>query len=143
MANVFLFLQIKANCSPRSLKKSVVSDLIVIQANRLQKKNNSIVKFLFFICFWQFFPFLCPRANLSHPSLNIPSFLQSDLSDWLPSLFLKEWLRVIHSDHSWQKSEGSNSLFLNSKSLFYSQKRVNCSKTDEQIPNTGFSLFLA
>ena len=49
-----------------SLKKNNVSDLLVIQANRLKKTSDSLEK-TFFVCFWQFFkkfspPFLCQKS---------------------------------------------------------------------------------
>ena len=68
------------------------------------------------------FPFLCPRANHSHRSSLILSFLKSDLRDSLPSLFTKEQLWPICSGRSWQKSDESDSLFFMIKSLFRSQK---------------------
>ena len=52
--------------------------------------RDSLNKIVFFICFWQFFPFLCPRVNCSLRSFLICSFLKSDLSDSLLSLFTTE-----------------------------------------------------
>ena len=42
---------------------------------------------------------------------------------------------VIRSGRSWQKSDGSDLFFFNSKSLFWSQKQANPLKTDEKIRN--------
>ena len=55
--------------------------------------------------FDSFPPFLCPRVNRSCPSSLIFSFLKSDLSDSLLSLFTKEWPWVISSDCSWKKRD--------------------------------------
>ena len=44
-----------------SLKKDDISSTLMIWSNRSQKN-------IFFICFWQFFPVFCPRANRSHRS---------------------------------------------------------------------------
>ena len=49
----------------RPLKKSDVSDLLVIQANRSQKTSDLLKKNLFFVCLDSCSPFLCPRANRS------------------------------------------------------------------------------
>ena len=76
--------------------------------------------------------YLCPIANCSHRSLLIRSFLKSDLSNSLPSLFTKEQPWAICSGRSWQKSNRSNLLFFTSESLFCSfahKKRAICSKT--------------
>ena len=75
-------------CSRCSLKKSDESDSLGIQVNCLQKDV---------FWFWQFFPFLCPKANLSHCYLLIRPFVKSDLSNLLPSLFTKEPPWVIGS----------------------------------------------
>ena len=53
-----------------------------------------------FSMFWQFFLFLCPKPNCSHRSLLNCTFLKSDLSYSLSSLFTKEWLWAIYSGHS-------------------------------------------
>ena len=76
-----------ANRSCRSLKKNDVSALLIIGSNHLQKTSDSLEKL---VCIWQFFPFLCPRANRSLCSSLILSFLKSQMSD---SLFCsqKNW----------------------------------------------------
>ena len=55
------------------------------QANRLKNSYFSYV-------FDSFFPILCFKANPSRCSSLIRSFLKSNLSDSLPSLFTREWL---------------------------------------------------
>ena len=87
----------------------------------LKKRAIRSKKIVFFVCFLQFFstvsPFLNPRAKCSRCS-----FLKSDGSDWL---FTKEWLWANRSRHSLKKatvSDGSDLLFLTSKSLFRLQK---------------------
>ena len=100
--------------------------------------SKPLTKFIFFVCVWQFSPFLCPRANHTRRSSLIPSFLNSNLSDSLLSLCTKERPWAIHSGCSWQKSYGSDSPFFTVESHFRSfahKKWGNCSKTDEQIPN--------
>ena len=67
-----------ANRSCRSLKKNDVSALLIIGSNHLQKTSDSLEKL---VCIWQFFPFLCPRANRSLCSSLILSFLKSHMSD--------------------------------------------------------------
>ena len=94
MANVFLFLQIKANCSPRSLKKSVVSDLIVIQANRLQKKQFDR-KILFFHMFLTVFPLFMPKSKYL-PSVFEHSLFFTERLEWLAPIAL--FKRVTESD---------------------------------------------
>ena len=63
-----------ANRSCPSVKKSSMSDFLVIWANRSQKLAIRSTKFIFFICFPVFHcfpPFLWPRANHScHSSLS-------------------------------------------------------------------------
>ena len=75
---------LRATVSDSLFKKSDVNDSVVIRANR------SIKKFVFFLCFWQFFPLLCLRANHSRRSSLIRSFLKSDMRDSLRSLRTKE-----------------------------------------------------
>ena len=75
-----------------------------------KKTRDKLENFVFFVCFWQFVPFLCPRANRCSRSSLICSFLKSKLSDFLPPLYTV------------QKSDGSNLLFFTSESLFCSQK---------------------
>ena len=97
----------------------------------IAKNGQSAKKIVFFVCFWQFFPFLCPRTNRSRRSSLSRSFVKITLSDSLPSLFTKEQQWEIHSSRSWQKSDGSHSLFFASKSLFRSfahKKWANFSK---------------
>ena len=87
------------NRSRRSLKKSYVSDLLVILANCTQNERFT-QKIRTFVCFWQFFHFLWLRANRPCPSLLIYSFLKSKLSDLLPSLITIERPWAIRSHRS-------------------------------------------
>ena len=102
-----------------------------------------------------FSPFLCPRANRSRRSLLICSFLKSDLSNFLPSLFTKEPPWAICSGRSWKKSNVTDLLRLlmikeqqERFALFHEQialtltknKRI-ARKTDERIPNPVCLLF--
>ena len=59
-ANLLMSLLTRAICSS---KKSNVSDLLMILANRLQKSCYSIAKFIIYVCFWQFFPFFMPNSE--------------------------------------------------------------------------------
>ena len=100
------------------------------------KKSYQHWKFLFFVCFWQFFPFFMPRANCFCCSPLICSFFierlyrfasvalykRATVNDLLRSLITKEWPWAIHSGCSWQKRDRSDSLIFTSKSLFCSKK---------------------
>ena len=58
---------------------------------RIACKNERFTKkIVVFVCSFQFFPFLWPRANRSCRSSLIRFFLKSDLSDSRSSLFTKE-----------------------------------------------------
>ena len=96
-----------ANCSPRSLQKSNISDSLVIQMNNwiALKKQVICSKNVFFVCFWQFSPFLCPRVNRSHRSSLSRSFLKSDGSNSLSLLFKKEQMWANRFCRSLQKSD--------------------------------------
>ena len=87
----------------------------------IAKNGQSAKKIVFFVCF----------SNRSRRSSLSRSFVKITLSDLLPSLFTKEQQWEIHSSRSWQKSDGSHSLFFASKSLFRSfahKKWANFSK---------------
>ena len=115
---------------------------------RSQKISDSLEKFDFSVCFWQFFglpPPFCP-----YRSLLIRSLFKERLERFAPVALYKEWPLAIRSGLSWQKSNGSDSLgsfmtksngsesvFFMSESLFGSQKTANRSKTDELSPNPG------
>ena len=60
---------------------------------------------MFFIVFHCFYPLLCPRANHLNCSSLSPSFLKSNGSDLLFSIFTKEWLRSNHSPCPSQQSD--------------------------------------
>ena len=130
-------------------KKSDVIDTLVILADCLQKMSDTLENFVFFVCFWQIFPFF-PK-NKSLPSLfahllffkeGLERFApialnkRAIVSDSLRSLMTKEWPWAIRSGHSWQKSNRSDSLFFMRESLFRSfshQKRAHCSKNQWSI----------
>ena len=112
------------------LKKSDVSDSIVIQANRSKKRAIRWKKRFF--C--RFSPFLCQKSK-SLPSLFTQSlflkewqeqfalialYKRANVGESLTSFFTKEWLWAIRSGRLWQKSNGSNSLFFTSELLFRS-----------------------
>ena len=62
-------------------------------------------------------------------------FLKRDLSDSLPLLFTKKRPGAILSGRSWQKSDGSASLFFTSKSFICSQKtRESLEKPMSEFP---------
>ena len=82
------------------------------RANRL--KNS------YFCMFLTNFPLFMPKSKSLPPIIG--SFSESVLSDSLPLLFTKEQPWAIVSGHSWQKSDGSHSLFFTRESLFCSQK---------------------
>ena len=95
-------------------------------------------------------PILCPRANRPRCASLSRSFLKIDGCNLLSSPFTKErpWVNCSHwfikraivsSGQSRQKSDGSDSIFLTSESLFRSQKNEPfAQKTNEQIPNPAF-----
>ena len=58
------------------LKKSNMSDSLMVQENRSQKQRISF--HLFLTVFHCFSPFLCPQVNCSHRTLLSRSFLKSD-----------------------------------------------------------------
>ena len=84
--------------------------------------SNFLEKFLFLECFWQFFPFSCPRANCSFALLKRATWVihsrqsiqRATVSDSLTSLFNKE-----RKSYSLQKNEW---IVI---SLFRSQKTSN------------------
>ena len=123
----------RTNCSHGFFKESDVNDSLLIRVNCLPKMNDLLKQFVF----------LCPRANHSHRSSLICSFLKSGLSnlahvplykratvsDLLRLLNTIEWLWALCSGCSWQKSDRSDLLFFTRESLFHSfahKKRVNC-----------------
>ena len=87
------------------------------RANRLQKISESLEKFIFFYMFLTVFPLVMPISK-SLPSLFTYLFL---FKEWLEGLAPSQpW--VIRSGRSWQKSDGSDSLFFHKWSaLFYEQ----------------------
>ena len=112
-----------ANHSRCSLKKSSVSDSLVIQANRSQKTNDSLKKFVFFVCLRQVFLFLMPKSEsltllFAHSLLFrlewfAPVALYKratwaiNLSNSLRLLITKERLWAIRSRHSLKKSKSA------------------------------------
>ena len=90
-----------------SLKKSNVSDLLLIWANHFQKTSDSLEKNVFFCMFLTVFPpFYAQEQQLSSLSLLSRSFLKIDVSDLLSSLFTRERLWANRSCCSLQKSNG-------------------------------------
>ena len=82
-----------------SLKKSNVNDSLMIQANRSQNKSDSLKKSVFFVCFWQFSPFLSREritpVALSSVALN----KRATVSKSLLLLLTKErweWFALFH-----------------------------------------------
>ena len=112
-------LILKSNCeqfalfvSRRSLKKIDMSDSLLICV--LSTSSNSLQKIHIFVCFWPFFPV-------------VPLFMPK--SESLPSSFAQSLFL---------KSDGSDSLFFPSESLFHSFAHKNerfARKIGEQIPN--------
>ena len=87
----------------------------------LLKNRRFAKKIIFFVCFWQFFtafPLFVPRANCSCRSK-------------------KEWPWANPFRCSLQNSD---SQFIESKSLFCSQKRAICSKNQRANRNPGYWL---
>ena len=76
----------RANCSRHSLKKSDVSDLLVILSNSLQKTSDSLEKFVFLYVFDSFSHFLSSRAIHSGCSLLIADalFFKERLEQFTP-----------------------------------------------------------
>ena len=130
---------------------SHLTDSLVIWVKTM---SESLEKFIFSVCFWQFFPFLYPRANRSRRCWLICSFLKSDLSDWLPSLFTKEQKWAIRSGRSWQISDREPYAQVahdkRGKGTMRSFSRANCSfshknewialKTDERVHNPACNI---
>ena len=95
-------------------------------------------KICMFHMFLTVFPLFYAQERIAPVALC--SFLKSKLSDLLPLLFTKEGPWATRSGCSWQKSDGSNSLFFASESLFRSFAlwlTKMSRKTDERIPNPG------
>ena len=121
-ANCSLHKRPRANCSRCSLQKSDHKQIAFnffkkepcqwfahYLRKALSKKSNSFKKkhiFLMFLTvFDSFFPFLCLRANRSRRSLLSCSFLKSDRSDSISSVFKKERQWANGSRWSLKKSD--------------------------------------
>ena len=133
------------NWSRRFLKNSNVRNSLVMGANCLQKTSASLKKIIFFHMFLTVFPLFMPKSELL-PSLfthllffkeRIERFDPITLykivmvSNLLRLFMTKERLRAICSGRSWQKSDGSDSLFFAIELIFHSfahKKRVNRSQ---------------
>ena len=126
----------RANCSCCSLKKSNVSDLLEMRANHSQKASHSLKKLTVF-------PLFYAQEWIAPVTLGSVAFiLRATWAFCSRRSLQKERPWAIRSDHSWQKSNRSDSLFFTSESLFHSQKNERIArKTDERIPNPG-SFFL-
>ena len=84
-----------ANRSRWSFKKSNISDLLVIQANRSQKRASRLKKFRYCVVF----PLFMPKSK-SHQSLS-PSFLKSNREQITPVVLYKRATGVIALFHKW------------------------------------------
>ena len=71
----------------RSLQRSLLYEWFTSDSSKLLAKTSNSLD-IFFVCFWQFFLFLCPKSE-SFPSLFAHS-LCATVSDLLTSLFKKE-----------------------------------------------------
>ena len=116
-----------------------MGDSPVLQENRFQKWAICSKKFIFFVCFWQFFtafPLFMPKSE-SLPSLFAQSLFFKELQERfalvtlykratmresLPTLFTKERPWAIGSFRSWQKRDRSDLFFFTGESLFSLQK---------------------
>ena len=102
-----------------------MSDLLVIRTNCLQETSESLKKFIFFVCFWLFSPFYAQEHIAPIALCMICSFLKSDLSDSLQSLFTK---RVTVSDSLrslMTKERGERFTLFHKQIALGSQKWVN------------------
>ena len=114
-----------------------MSNLLVIRGTSSQKTINSLDKFAFLVCLWQFSLFfnaqkwIAPIAHLPFFKEWFERFAHSHslkrvtVSNSFRSIMTKEQLLAIRSGclgRSWQKSNGSDSLFFMSELLFRSQK---------------------
>ena len=121
----------------RSFYRATMSNLLVIRGNSSQKTINSLDKFAFLVCLWQFSLFfnaqkwIAPIAHLPFFKEWFERFAHSHslkrvtVSNSFRSIMTKEQLLAIRSGclgRSWQKSNGSDSLFFLSELLFRSQK---------------------
>ena len=102
---------LRATVSDSLFKKSDVNDSVVIRANR------SIKKFVFFLCFWQFFPLLCLRANHSR-------------------LFFKERHEGFAQVAQDKRATGAIRSFSRANRSFAHKNRANCSKN----PGTMYTM---
>ena len=171
LTSLFTKEQPWANLSRHSLQKSSVSESLLSlfkkeqcewfdsdSSKSLAKNKWFARKFVFFICFDNFSPFLCPRANLSSLFAHL-LFLKSCLNDLLPSLSQRLWATC--SDCSWHKSNSERfaqvphdirvtvsdslrSLMTKERPeqfpLSLTKNKQIAGKTDEQISNPDISL---
>ena len=130
----------------RSLQKSDVSEALSLlfkkkamwvihcDSRKLLAKNEwfaqKICSFLMFFL-WQFFPPFMLTSLFAHSLFfkerleqfsRVALYKRATMSDSLRSLMTKEQPWAIRSGRSWQKSDGSDSLFFMSKLLFCSKK---------------------
>ena len=125
----------------------------MIRAYWSQITSDSFAKFVFFVCFLQFFPFFRPKSELI-PSLFAHSlffkerlehfapvalYKRATVSDSLWLLMTKEQPWAICSGPSWQKSERSILLFFMSETLFRSKKEQIAWKPMSKFPTLGNS----
>ena len=112
--------------------------------------SNLVTNLVFFICFYSFSSFLCPRANRPNRSLLILFFERLEhfapvtlykkvtVSDSLRLLITKEQPRAIRSGRSIQKNDGSDSLFFMNIALSLTKNERITGKTDERISNPDY-----
>ena len=112
--------------------------------------SNFVTNLVFFICFYSFSSFLCPRANRPNRSLLILFFERLEhfapvtlykkvtVSDSLRLLITKEQPRAIRSGRSIQKNDGSDSLFFMNIALSLTKNERITGKTDERISNPDY-----
>ena len=143
-----------ANRSQQYVKKSNMIDLLMIWGNHSLKLVIHLIKFIFFVCFWQLFmlfPFLWPRANHSWVSLCSVALLNRAM--WAirshpSSAILNKWANL--SRCSFVMSDGSNLLFFTSESLFHSKQKKNYflkylmsefpTESEEQVVNRSWDI---
>ena len=104
-------------CAIRSLKKSDVSNLLVIRANQEQKASDLFEKFLFFVSFPPFYAYLLFFKEQIEQFAPVALYKRATLSNSLRSLMTKEWQKICLGP-SWQKRDGRDLLFFTSESLF-------------------------
>ena len=104
-----------------------VSDLLMIWVDCSLKTSNLLKKFIFFICFWQFFPLFMPKKELLPLLFAHSLFFKEQLERFAP-VTLKERPWVICSGAHDKRAMGAIHSFSWASRSFAHRKRVNCSK---------------